>query len=78
MEIAPGVSVDNAVCHGTPVLTGTRMPVSLVVAQLAGGVSVEEVMDEYRLTKDQVHTALAYAARLVEEIEVVAVAGAQA
>ncbi|WP_405001286.1 DUF433 domain-containing protein [Geochorda subterranea] len=38
------VEVNPAVLKGKPVLRGTRVPVHLVVGNLAGGASVEEVM----------------------------------
>jgi uncharacterized protein (DUF433 family) len=71
MEIAPQVSVDPKVHHGAVVITGTRVPVSIVVGSLAGGMSKAEVMAEYDLTREQVEAALAYAASLVSETEVV-------
>ena len=75
MEISPGVTVDPTVHHGAPVVAGTRVPVSLVVGSLAGGMTKEQVMEEYTLTKKQVEAALAYAASLVAETEVLPLAG---
>ena len=65
-EIYPGISVDVEVVHGKPVISGTRIPVSLVLGQLAGGVTYEELEREYGLTTDQVHAALGYAAIVVD------------
>jgi len=62
MEIAPRISVDPEVHHGTPVISGTRVPVSIIVGSLGGGMSQEEVMREYGLTREDVNAALAYAA----------------
>jgi uncharacterized protein (DUF433 family) len=72
MEIAPHISVDPNVHHGKVVISGTRLPVSIVVGSLAGGMSQEEVMQEYELTKEQIKAALAYAAELVSNTEVTA------
>ncbi|NDJ18514.1 DUF433 domain-containing protein [Myxacorys almedinensis] len=72
MEIARQISVDKAIHHGTPVISGTRVPVSIVVGSLASGMNKEEVMQEYELTKEQVEAALSYAADLVKQTEVVA------
>lgn len=71
MEIAPHINVDPDIHHGKPVITGTRMPVSLVVGSLASGMSMEEVMQEYDLTTEQIQAALAYAANLVAQTDVV-------
>lgn len=51
-EIYPGVVVDPQMVHGKPVIAGTRIPVALVLGQLAGGVSFEELEREYGLTKE--------------------------
>jgi len=53
MEIAPHISVDPHAHHGAPVITGTRMPVSIIIGSLAGGMSREEVSREYAITIEQ-------------------------
>jgi uncharacterized protein (DUF433 family) len=62
-EIYPGVTVDTQVIHGKPAIRGTRIPVSLVLGQLAGGVTFEEIQREYGLTAEQVQAALGYEAQ---------------
>lgn len=64
-EIFPGIVVDPQIMHGKPVLAGTRIPVSLVLGQLAGGLSFEELEREYGVTKIQAQDALGYAAQIV-------------
>jgi uncharacterized protein (DUF433 family) len=71
MEIAQHISVDSTIHHGTPVITGTRVPISIIIGSLAGGMSKEEVMQEYELSQKQVEAALAYAAELVKQTEVI-------
>ena len=63
-ELVPGITADAAVAFGKAVIAGTRITAALVVGQLAGGMSVEEVRDEYDLTREQVMAALRYAAWL--------------
>jgi uncharacterized protein (DUF433 family) len=75
MEIAPHITIDPNIHHGVPVITGTRVPVSVVIGSLAGGMSKEEVMQEYDLTKEEVEAALSYAADLVAKTGVVALEG---
>jgi uncharacterized protein (DUF433 family) len=72
-EIAPRIVVDEEVRFGKPVIKGTRVPVELVVGKLAGGMTFEEVMREYNLTKRDILAALDYAAKVLaqEEIRVV-------
>jgi uncharacterized protein (DUF433 family) len=70
MEIAPHINVDPAICGGTPVITGTRIPVSIVISALASDMTEAEVMEEYVLTQPQIKAALSYAADMVKHIEV--------
>ena len=73
IEIAPRITVDEKVRFGRPVIQGTRVPVELVVGKLAGGMTVEEVTEEYVLTREDVLAALAYAARLIADEHIRAV-----
>lgn len=60
------VVIDPRICHGKPVIRGTRTPVAIVVGSLAGGMSFEEIQREYELTSEDIRAALAFAAGLVE------------
>jgi uncharacterized protein (DUF433 family) len=70
MEIAPHINVDPAICGDTPVITGTRIPVSIFISALASDMPEAEVMAEYVLTRAQIKAALAYAADMVKHVEV--------
>jgi uncharacterized protein (DUF433 family) len=72
-EIAPGITVDREVRFGKPLIMGTRVPVDLIVGKLTGGMTIENVMEEYDLTKENILNALSYAAKLMREEEVRAV-----
>jgi len=50
--------------------------VELVIGQLAGGMTYEEVMREYDLIREDLQAALRYAARVLAEEEVRAVPSA--
>ena len=69
-EIAPRIVVDEKIAFGKPVIKGTRVPVELVIGQLAGGMTYEEVMREYDLTLEDIQAALKYAATILAEEEV--------
>ena len=73
MEIAPRISVDEKIRFGKPVISGTRVPVDLIMGKLAGGMSYEEVMAEYEITREDILAVLDYAAKLLssEEIKMV-------
>lgn len=51
------------ILFGKPAIKDTRIPVELVLDELAGGTSIEELLEEYpRLTREAVYAALAFAA----------------
>jgi uncharacterized protein (DUF433 family) len=56
--------MDPSVRFGKPCIVGTRVDVATVLADLAGGESVDAVQDDYQLTREQVLAALRYAAHL--------------
>jgi uncharacterized protein (DUF433 family) len=59
------ITIDPAICHGKPCIRGLRYPVESVLEWLAGGMTVEEILDDYPdLERDDVFAVLAYAARL--------------
>ncbi|KKT74395.1 MAG: hypothetical protein UW71_C0025G0003 [Parcubacteria group bacterium GW2011_GWB1_44_7] len=66
-EISPQITMDEKIQFGKPVITGTRVPVEVVIGHIAAGDPIEAVMKEYGLTKAQVLAALKYAAKLVGE-----------
>jgi len=41
------ISINPAVCHGKPVLEGTRILVSNILADLAIGRSAEQIAEDY-------------------------------
>ena len=73
MEIAPRINVDEKVRFGKPVITGTRVPIDLILGKLAGGMTYEEVMVEYEITREDILAALDYAARTLASEEIRAV-----
>jgi uncharacterized protein (DUF433 family)/predicted nuclease of predicted toxin-antitoxin system len=61
------IVIDPAICHGKPVIRGTRMPVVFVLGSLAGGMSYADMATQYDLTEADLRAAMAYAAELVDE-----------
>lgn len=69
------ITADPRVCHGKPCLAGTRVLVSVVLDNLAEGLTAEEIAAEYPpVTVADVRAALAYAAALAREEELVPLA----
>jgi uncharacterized protein (DUF433 family) len=73
MEIAPRISIDEKIRFGKPVISGTRVPVDLVIGKLAGGMTYEEVMSEYEISREDVLAVLDYAAKILSSEEIKAV-----
>jgi uncharacterized protein (DUF433 family) len=62
------VTVDPQVMHGTACLRGTRVPVSVVLDNLAAGEAPERILDQYpSLKAEHIAAAIAYAADLARE-----------
>ncbi len=74
MEIAPRISIDEKIRFGKPVISGTRIPVDLIIGKLAGGMTYKEIMDEYEITREDILAVLNYAAKALscEKIKVIA------
>ena len=70
VELAPRIIVDPEIRFGKPVIEGTRVPVEIVIGKLGGGMTVDEVADEYGLTREDVLAALTYAASVIALEEV--------
>lgn len=63
--LRPRIVADENVCHGQAVIQGTRVPVSVVVGQLSAGMTIDEVISQFDVERDDVLAALAYAASVV-------------
>lgn len=62
------ITVDPAVCHGRACIKGTRIMASVVLDNLAAGVSIEEILESYpSLSRESIKAAIAYAAELARE-----------
>jgi uncharacterized protein (DUF433 family) len=67
MTVPNRIVLDPAVSHGKPVIRGTRVPVTVVVGSLAGGMTFEEVQREYDVTADDIRAALRFVRELAEQ-----------
>ena len=64
------IVIDSEIRHGKPVIKGTRVPVDIILGSLAGGMTMEEVADEYGILKSDVSAAIDYVARLVAKEDI--------
>ncbi len=73
MELNSRISVDRKVHFGRPVITGTRVPVDLIIGKLAGGMKYDEIVREYDITQEDILACLDYAAKTISADEIRAV-----
>jgi uncharacterized protein (DUF433 family) len=62
------ISVDPAVCSGKPCIRDTRILVKNILGMIAGGYTVERVLEAYpELVREDVQAALEYASDMIDE-----------
>jgi uncharacterized protein (DUF433 family) len=66
------IEIDPRRCGGTPVIKGTRIPVAVVLDQLADGETWQSVLRGYpELTREDIRAALIFAKASVEHTEII-------
>ncbi|MBS1259161.1 MAG: hypothetical protein MAG551_02228 [Candidatus Scalindua arabica] len=64
------ITIDPRICNGKPVISDTRIPVTVILDQLADSGSIENVIRKYpELSLDQVAAALQYCHSVIEHTE---------
>lgn len=72
MSVLKRITIDPEVCHGKACIAGTRIPVSVILDNLAEGMNREEILKSYpSLNPADIDAALAYAALLAKERHIV-------
>lgn len=62
------IAVEPGICHGQACLIGTRIPVSVVLDNLAAHVTPGEISSSYpSVTAEAIDACIAYAAELARE-----------
>ena len=68
MDYQVYITRDAKICGGEPVLKGTRVTVRTVLASLAEGASIQEILEDFpTLTEAAVRAVIAFAAASAEE-----------
>jgi uncharacterized protein (DUF433 family) len=69
------ITSDPAICHGRACIKGTRVMVSVILDNMAEGLTADEILKSYpSLHKNDIKAAIAYAAELLHE-RIVSLAG---
>lgn len=64
------IIIDPKIMAGKPVIKGTRLPVQQILRLLAQGISMEEVMQDYDINKEDIFACLLYATEVLENTNV--------
>lgn len=65
MYLLDWIVIDPAIHDGKPVIRGTRLPITIVLGSLAGGMTFGEIQREYDITADDIRAALSYVTQLL-------------
>ncbi|MHB1005662.1 MAG: DUF433 domain-containing protein [Chloroflexota bacterium] len=67
-DLLKRITLDPLVCHGKACVTGTRVPVHLLLEMMASGDTFADILRSYPfLTDEDLRAVLAYAALLASE-----------
>lgn len=61
------VTITPEVCRGRPCIKGTRVMLSVVLANLAEGETHEAIMRNYHVTADDIQAAILFAADMADD-----------
>jgi len=68
MDFEKHIASDTSICGGEPVIRGTRVTLRTVLACLADGDSIQQILDEFpSLTEEDVRAVIAFAAHSAKE-----------
>ena len=65
------IEINPRFCNGKPIIAGTRIPVTVILDQLANGVNIDDLLRKYpELKKDQIFGVLQYCHNVIEKTEI--------
>ena len=68
MDYTQYILRDPKICGGEPVIRGTRVTIRTILASLAEGATIEEILKDFpTLTEEDVRAVIAFAAASAEE-----------
>ena len=66
------IAVDPNVCSGKPCIRGTRIMVKNILGMIAGGYTIERVIEAYpELVRADIEAAIEYASQVIDEEKVI-------
>jgi len=68
MHMNERIEINPRVCGGKPIIKGTRIPVTVLLDQLAGAEPWDSILRAYpELSREDIQAALAYARRFIDD-----------
>jgi uncharacterized protein (DUF433 family) len=61
------ISIKADVCHGKACIKGTRVMVSVILANLGEGESYEAITSSYHITREDIQASILFAAEMAED-----------
>ncbi len=59
------ISISPDICHGKPVIKGTRVLISNILGALSSGETIDQVLEDYpNISRDDVFAALEFGSQL--------------
>ncbi len=69
------ITIDPKVMHGKPSIRNMRFTVSQMLELIAGGMSFQEILDDYPfLEKEDIQACLNYAAKIADTKQILTIA----
>jgi uncharacterized protein (DUF433 family) len=67
-ELLKRISIDPNVCGGKPCIRGHRIWVSLILDMLAGGMTMDAILEDYpQLTAEDLRACIAFGSEMTRE-----------
>jgi len=68
-ELLKRITADPNIMVGKPVIRGTRITVEHVLSELAGGVTVDELLADFPyIERDDIYAVLAFAEEVMQDV----------
>lgn len=68
VKLQDKITRDPGICGGEPVIKGTRVTLRTILASLAEGDTIEEILEDYpSITEDDIRSVIAFAAQSSKE-----------
>jgi uncharacterized protein (DUF433 family) len=71
------IEINPRIHHGQPVIKGTRVPVTRILAEVAAGITFEKIEQQYDVTSEDIRAAVSFANELVEQQTFISTLAAQ-